>query len=118
MSAPFLEPAIEMTTLKLNRIGCLGIALLLNIALSTGLRAQQLAREQWGAVPISVLHSGANWMIAGKTNRVILNETELGLTIQAGPVQWRMMPSQPGEMLVRSKDKALSLRLAHAKTIA
>jgi hypothetical protein len=80
-------------------------------------RAQQLPREEWGAVPISVSHSGTNWVIAGKTNRVTLNETSLALTIQSGPVHWKMMPSQPGDMLVRSKDTPLSLRLADAKTI-
>ncbi|HEX5603438.1 MAG TPA: DUF5696 domain-containing protein [Pyrinomonadaceae bacterium] len=106
-----------MATIKLKRIGYLAAALLINIALSTGLRAQQLPREEWGAVPISVSHSGTNWVIAGKTNRVTLNETSLALTIQSGPVHWKMMPSQPGDMLVRSKDTPLSLRLADAKTI-
>src|SRR5678816_219333 len=104
-----LEPAIGMTTVKLKRIGCLAIALLINITLSTGLRAQQLSRELWGAVPVSVTHSGANWVVAGKTNRVILDETSLALTIEAPSVRWNLMPSQPGDMLVRSKDKPLSL---------
>ena len=106
-----------MATIKLKRIGYLAAALLINIALSTGLRAQQFPREQWGAVSISVSHGGTNWVIAGKTNRVTLNETSLALTIQSGPVHWKMMPSQPGDMLVRSKDTPLSLRLADAKTI-
>ncbi|HZJ46315.1 MAG TPA: DUF5696 domain-containing protein [Pyrinomonadaceae bacterium] len=106
-----------MATIKLKRIGYRAAALLINIALSTGLRAQQLPREEWGAVPVSVSHSGTNWVIAGKTNRVTLNETSLALTIQSGPVHWKMMPSQPGDMLVRSKDTPLSLRLADAKTI-
>ena len=70
-------PVIEMATIKLKQIGCLAGALLINIALSTGFRAQQLPREEWGAVPISVSHSGANWVIAGKTNRVTLNEPAL-----------------------------------------
>jgi len=70
-----------MATIKLKRIGYLAAALLINIALSTGLRAQQLPREEWGAAPVSVWHSGTNWVIAGKTNRVTLNETSLALTI-------------------------------------
>src|SRR4030095_2594807 len=100
---------------KLKQSKYLAAALFINIALSTGLRAQQLPREEWGAVPISVSHSGANWVIAGKINRVTLNEPSLALTIQAGPVRWNMVPSKPGDMLVRSKDKPLSLRLADAK---
>ena len=117
-SVPKYDPCKQMTTIKMKRVGCLAAALLINIALSTGLRAQQLPREEWGAVPVSVSHSGANWVIAGETNRVTLNETSLALTIQAGRVQWNMMPSQPGDMLVRSKDKPLSIRLADAKTIS
>jgi hypothetical protein len=81
-------------------------------------RAQQLAREQWGAIPVAVSHAGGKWIVAGKTNRVTLNETNLALTIQAGTAQWTMMPSQSGDMLVRSKGEQLSLRLADAKKIS
>ena len=107
-----------MTTISLKRIGCLAAALLLTVTFSTVLRAQQLSREQWGAVPISVTHSGAKWVIEGKTNRVTLNEKDLALSIQAGPAQWNMMPSKPGDMLIRSKGERLSLRLADAKKIS
>ena len=71
-----------MTTIKMRQIVCFAAALLINVALSTGLRAQQLPREEWGAAPVTVVHSGANWTIAGKANRVTLNETSLALTIQ------------------------------------
>ena len=104
-----------MTTIKMKQIACFAAALLINVALSTVLRAQQLPREEWGAAPVTVLHSGANWTIAGKVNRVTLNETSLALTIQSGTVRWNLMPSQPGDMLVRSEGKPLSLRLAEAK---
>jgi hypothetical protein len=107
-----------MTKISLKRIGCLAAALLLTITFSTVLRAQQLSREQWGAVPISVTHNGAKWVIEGKTNRVTLNEKDLALSIQAGPAQWNMMPSKPGDMLVRSKGERLSLRLADANKIS
>src|SRR5215510_14360397 len=107
-----------MTTISLKRIGCLAAALLLTISFSTVLRAQQLSREEWGAVPVSVSHRGAEWVIEGKTNRVTLNEKDLALTIQAGLARWNMMPSKPGDMLVRSKGERLSLRLADAKKIS
>src|SRR5215813_8190790 len=107
-----------MTTITLKRIGCLAVAGLLTISFSTVLRAQQLSREEWGAVPVSVTHNGAKWVIEGKTNRVTLNEKDLALSIQAGPAQWNMMPSKPGDMLVGSRGERLSLRLADAKKIS
>lgn len=101
-----------------NRIGRLVAALLVALIQAPAERAQQLAREQWGAIPVAVSHAGGKWIVAGKTNRVTLNETNLALTIQAGTAQWTMMPSQSGDMLVRSKGEQLSLRLADAKKIS
>lgn len=101
-----------------NRIGRLVAALVVALIQAPAERAQQLAREQWGAIPVAVSHAGGKWIVAGKTNRVTLNETNLALTIQAGTAQWTMMPSQSGDMLVRSKGEQLSLRLADAKKIS
>ncbi len=101
-----------------NRIGRLVAALLVALIQAPAERAQQLTREQWGAIPVAVSHAGGKWIVAGKTNRVTLNETNLALTIQAGTAQWTMMPSQSGDMLVRSKGEQLSLRLADAKKIS
>jgi hypothetical protein len=80
--------------------------------------AQQLAREQWGAMPVTVSHRGSKWIIAGRTNKITINETDLALTIQAGPAQWAMMPSAAGDMLVKSNGEELPLRLAAAKNIS
>ena len=88
-----------MTTISLKRIGCLAAALLLTVTFSTVLRAQQLSREQCGAVPISVTHRGAKWVIEGKTNRVTLNEKDLALSIQAGPA--RYLGSYPDDLETR-----------------
>ena len=99
-------------------IGHVVVALVVATVLSEPGHAQQLAREQWGGVPVTVSHTPGKWTIAGKLNRVILNETDLGLTIQAGPTQWAIMPSKSGDMLVRSKGEQLSLRLADAKQIS
>ena len=66
-----------MNIISLNRIGCLAAALLTIISFSTALRAQQLSRAEWGAVPVNVSHRGAQWVIEGKTNRVTLNEKDL-----------------------------------------
>jgi hypothetical protein len=93
-------------------------ALVIILVISICLHAQQLSREQWGAMPVAVSHTGNKWIIAGKTNRVSLNENDLALAIQAGATEWRMSPSKLGDMLVRSKDEQLSLRLADAEKIS
>lgn len=82
------------------------------------LSAQQLSREQWGAMDVSVTHQGNEWLIRGKRNTVSLNQANLALTIQAGPTQWTLMPSSVGDMLVKSNGESLSLRLADAKNIS
>ena len=93
-------------------------ALFILLVLPAAPQAQQLSREKWGAVPVDVSHTGSTWIIAGKTNRITLNEKDLALTIQAGSTQWAMLPSKSGDMLVRSKGKQLFLRLADANRIS
>jgi hypothetical protein len=78
--------------------------------------AQKPAREQWGAMAVAVSHTGDKWTIAGRKNKVSLNEVDLGLSIQAGPAQWAMMPSAQ-DMLVRSRGEEFYLRLADARKI-
>jgi Family of unknown function (DUF5696) len=102
----------------LKQIRRLAAALLITLVLSPAQRAQQLSREQWGAMLTTVSHSGGKWIIAGKTNRVTLNETDLAIAIQSGSTHWAMMPSKSGDMLVQSKGEQLSLRLADARKIS
>ena len=82
------------------------------------LLAQQLPREQWGAPVVKVSHEGRKWIIAGKKNRVTLNEGDLALAVQAGAVQWTMLPSGANDMLVKSRGKEFYLRLADAQNIS
>lgn len=88
------------------------------LILSAPLLAQQLPREQWGAMPVSVSHGGGKWIIAGQKNRVMLNEADLALTVQAGPTQWAMVPSTAKDLLCKLKGEEFSLRLADAKKIS
>ena len=93
--------------------------LLLAIALlASGVRSQTLQREQWGATPITVSHIADGWIIKGKQNTVTLKERDLALSVKAGAVQWNLMASKPGDMLVRSGSQNLSLRIADATDIA
>src|SRR4029078_8832734 len=79
--------------------------------------SQQLAREQWGGMPVTVSHRGNEWIIAGKVNSIAVNQSNLGLTIKAGETTWTMKPSIVGDMLVNSNGKNVALRLADAKKI-
>ena len=80
--------------------------------------AQQLSREQWGGMPVTVSHTGSKWTIAGKRNRVTLNETDLQLTVLAGAAAWTMSPSMVGDMIVKTGSEEWPLRLADAKKIS
>src|SRR5262245_65483166 len=86
----------------------------INYALSL---AQQLPREQWGAPAVNVSRAEGKWIIAGKKNKVTLNESDLALSVQAGPAKWTMVPSSAKDMLVRSRGEEFYLRLADARKI-
>ncbi|HKC66071.1 MAG TPA: DUF5696 domain-containing protein [Pyrinomonadaceae bacterium] len=80
--------------------------------------AQKLPREEWGAPAVAVTHAGGKWVIAGKKNKVTLNESDLALRVQAGAAEWMMTPSSAKDMLVKMKDEEFYLRLADAKKIS
>ena len=80
--------------------------------------SQQISRDQWGAMPVTVSHRGDNWLISGKTNGVAINEKSLALAIKAASVPWVTKPSTPGDMLVKFNSRDFSLRLADAKNIS
>lgn len=86
--------------------------------LSSHLLAQQLPREQWGAPAVSVSHAAGRWTIAGRKNRVTLNETDLAMEIQAGSAKWAMVASSANDMLVKRKGEEFYLRLADAGNIS
>jgi len=79
--------------------------------------AQQLPREQWGAPAVNVSRAEGKWIIAGRKNKVTLNESDLALGVQAGPANWAMVPSSAKDMLVRSRGEEFYLRLADARKI-
>ncbi|RPJ39349.1 MAG: hypothetical protein EHM35_02595, partial [Planctomycetaceae bacterium] len=92
------------------------------LLLTMPLLAQQgelprLPREQWGAPLVTVSHVGAQWIIAGRTQKVTLDETDLQITVEAGPATWKMGPSSEKDMLVKAGEKEFYLRLADAGKI-
>src|SRR6266498_2356213 len=76
--------------------------------------AQTVPREQWGGPLVSVTHADGSWVIAGRTNRVSLNEKTLAIEVRAGSSDWAM-PASPADLLVRSGGQEFGLRLAEAK---
>ena len=91
--------------------------LILLILLSTTTCAQQLSRDQWGAMPVSVSHQNQGWVIAGKKNRVTLNDSNLAITIETGAAKWSTLPSSPRDMLVKANAQEFSIGLTQAKKV-
>jgi len=72
------------------------------------------SREAWGAMPVQVAHEQGRWIVAGQKRRVILNESDLALTVEAGSVTWRLGPSSTEDMLVQWRGERFNLGLADA----
>ena len=64
-----------------------------------------------------VSHSNGKWTIAGRTNRVELDESTLALRVNAGATVWNMKPSAADDMVVRDGDDEIRVRLADAGEI-
>ena len=99
----------------LSRTFATSVALVLAFAAHAA--AQQLPREQWGAPAVTVSHAGGKWTIAGKKNKVTLDESDLSVKVQAGAALWEMVPSSAKDLLVRSRGEEFYLRLADARRI-
>src|SRR5215472_9541326 len=84
---------------------------------STAIHAQQPSREEWGAMPVKVSHRDENWIIAGKSHKVTLNERNLAINIEAGSVRWSTVASTPHDMLVKSGREEFATGLSQAKKI-
>jgi len=70
-----------------------------------------------GAQDVTVSHAGDIWTIHGRKNTVELNGRDLAVSIQAGPVTWKMAPSSGEDMLVSAAGDRFWLRLADAGAI-
>ncbi|HTR80986.1 MAG TPA: DUF5696 domain-containing protein [Bacteroidota bacterium] len=79
--------------------------------------AQVLPRDQWGAPLVTVTHPAGAWVIAGKKNTIRVNESDLGMIIDAHGVPWRMVASDDSDMIVQFQEKKFFVRLADAGSI-
>jgi hypothetical protein len=70
-----------------------------------------------GAPEVDVSHAAGKWVIRGKKNTVELNESDLAVTIRAGAVTWKMVPSSKDDVLIGTAGDEFPLRLADAGEI-
>jgi hypothetical protein len=66
---------------------------------------------------VEVSKAEGKWIIAGRKHKVTLNESDLGLKVNAGSAEWAMVASSPRDMRVRWRGEDFFLRLADAKKI-
>jgi hypothetical protein len=76
--------------------------------------AQQLPRDQWGGMPVIVSHQHENWVIAGKKNKITLNERNLALKVETGSTTWATGPATAHDMLVKAGGEEFPARLTAA----
>lgn len=79
--------------------------------------AQTLSRDQWGGVPVTISHQNGNWIIAGRKQKVTLNERNLSIVIETGSARWATVASSPHDMLVKTSTEEFAIGLAEAKQI-
>jgi hypothetical protein len=66
---------------------------------------------------VTVNNAGGIWTIRGQKNTVELNQRDLAVTIHAGAVVWKMVPSGGEDMLVSAGGDRFWVRLADAGDI-
>ncbi len=66
---------------------------------------------------VNVSHADGKWTITGNKNTITLNEADLAVSIQAGPVAWKMLPSSDHDMRLNAQGDAFYVRLADAQKV-
>lgn len=79
--------------------------------------AAQTSPSDTGAPRVTVSHAAGRWTLAGARNTVEVNESDLAVSVHAGPVTWKMAPSSPDDMLVGAGGDQFRVRLADARDI-
>jgi hypothetical protein len=76
------------------------------------LTASLAAQTPWDGPAVTVSQQAGTWTIAGKKNKVTINAYDLSIKVEAGGVNWNMMPSAPGDLVVQSRGRRIPLRIA------
>lgn len=64
--------------------------------------------------PVEVSHSEGHWVIAGRKQKVLFNDSDYSIKVEAGPVVWEMAPSSHDDLLVRFREDEFHLSLSEA----
>src|SRR5271167_501766 len=102
--------------MRKRRLGFIVLGAILTF-LSWPCACQQRSPADTGAPQVTVSHLAGKWTVAGKNNTVELNESDFAVSIHAGPVNWKMVPSSNEDMLVSAGGDQFHLRLADAGQI-
>ncbi|HEX2972564.1 MAG TPA: DUF5696 domain-containing protein [Tepidisphaeraceae bacterium] len=89
-------------------IGC-WLILVLGLVLS--------ANAQTTRPSVTVSKSDDGWVIEGKTRTIRLKTADLAIQVQAGPSQWRMMPSAGDDLTVECDGQRFPLKFLDARKI-
>jgi hypothetical protein len=75
----------------------------------------QVSPADTGAPQAKVSRAGGKWTLAGRKNTVVFNQADLGVTVQAGPALWKMVPSSAKDLLIGKDGDEFQVRLADAR---
>lgn len=95
---------------------CAQRVFLLLLAVATAQVAAAQSTD-WGAPPVTLTHEANRWTIAGLKNTVALDATTLAITVHTAGTEWRMVPSSPHDLQVRTAGYDRWLRLADARNL-
>lgn len=91
--------------------------LLLIVIINTKTLPQEDSVNELVSQEIKIDHVGSNWILSGRKHKVILDEKNLAMEIEADPIKWELVPSEKNDALVRYKGEDFDLQLAKAGKI-
>jgi Family of unknown function (DUF5696) len=93
------------------------LSLLFVLTFSLPMFPQEVSADKVESSQIKVSHVGSDWIISGQKHKIILNENDLSMKIEAGHVTWQMVPSEENDILVKFKGEDSYLQLSKAGKI-
>ena len=101
----FLPACFKLFLLVVLLVACLGARS----------NAQQVPRDQWGGMLVSVSQYDGNWIIAGKQHKVTLNPRNLALAIETRSAKWSTVASSGHDMNIKTGNEDFLTGLSEAR---
>jgi hypothetical protein len=73
-----------------------------------------LQPHEWGAPPVEVTREDGTWTIAGRRQRVTLDEESLAIRVEAGRARWSLRPTGEPELRLAARGDEFATHLAAA----